>query len=79
MKALILSVLLTSCTSVKYTDPSGASYHRLSVLNNKAVGSLRIFDGTREFKLNGYLDDTASAASDIAKELAPLVSKAILP
>lgn len=79
MRALILMLLLTSCTSVKYEDPSGAKYTRVSVLSNKAIGSLKLKDGQRSLTLGAYMDDTATGAAMIAKELAPLLLKSILP
>lgn len=79
MKTLAAILFLTSCTSVKYEDPSGAKYTRISVLNNKAIGSLKLKDGSRSLTLGAYMDDTATGAAVIAKELAPLISKAILP
>ena len=77
--SLAVSLSLSSCTVLEYNDPSGARYKRVSVLNNKAIGTLQLTDGNRTLVMNGYLDDTASAAADIAKELAPLITKAIIP
>jgi len=77
--SLAVTLSLSSCTVLEYNDPYGARYKRVSLLNNKAIGTLQLTDGNRTLVMNGYLDDTASAASDIAKELAPLVAKAIIP
>jgi len=79
MKILAAMLFLTSCTSVKYEDPSGAKYTRISVLNSKAIGSLTLKDGKRSLTLGAYMDDTATGAAMISKEIAPLLSKAILP
>lgn len=82
-KSLILcvltvsAVLLTGCTSTTYTDPSGATFKRVSFLNRQNIGKVEAKAGEKEksFVIEGYSNEqtelAAAVASSVAKALTP--------
>jgi hypothetical protein len=66
--ALFLAVsaaLLTGCTSTSYTDPSGAKFSRISVLNSQSIGKVDIKAGDKTLTIEGYSSEQAQIASAV--------------
>lgn len=71
MKTLLVGLLLAAslvssgCTSTSYTDPSGAKFSRISLLNSQAAQELTVKAGDKELTLKGYTSEQAAVASSV--------------
>lgn len=78
---LAVTVLLCftcGCTYTKFTDPKGASFSRISVLNSQSVGKVEVKaneHGVTSVELEGYKSEQTQLAGAIAEG----VAKAIKP
>ena len=53
------------CTLTTYTDPSGAKFSRLSVLNSQAVGKVEMRAGDKLLTLEGYNSNQTEMAAAV--------------
>lgn len=63
--AAVAAALLTGCTSTSYTDPSGAKFSRISLLNSQSVGKVEMKAGDKTLSLEGYSSEQAQVASAV--------------
>ena len=61
----VLSLFVVGCTSTSYSDPSGAKFSRISLLNNQSVGEVTVKAGDKELTLKGYSSDQAQIAGAV--------------
>lgn len=60
----VFSFFMSACTSTSYRDPSGATFSRISFLNNQSVGKLTVKAGEKEKTL--VLENYNSAQTEFA-------------
>lgn len=63
----VLSLFAVGCTSTSYTDPSGAKFSRISVLNSQSVGKveMKADEKSKSLTLEGYTSEQAQIASSV--------------
>ena len=68
LSVLVLSIVLTGCTVLTYSSPTGERFTRCAVGANTTISSLRLDAGTngeRRVELQGYSNDSSQALATV--------------
>lgn len=66
----VAALAVTGCTSTQYTDPSGASFKRVSLFSKQSVGKVEVTAGDKTLVLEGYSNESTETAAAVAGAVA---------